>query len=186
MDTDVSSESTSFVPSERYRRHQGCSASATTSQCRRVSNTQRLNRGSETQIQPRIGAGTGLFTRAFLKHPDFADAVKEIKAIEPSDGMLDVFNTTVNDSRVSSVKGTFDTTGVEDGWADLITIAQVSILTQAPLEHELIAERHSTGALTSTLPLPNSRASSNLEESSRSSGTWKIGKSTRFPPCSTN
>lgn len=33
---------------------------------------------------------------------------------------------TVADNRCSIVKGTFDNTGVEDGWADLIIIAQVS------------------------------------------------------------
>lgn len=40
--------------------------------------------------------------------------------------MREVFTKTVNDQRVSASEGTFDTTGVEDGWADLVIIAQVS------------------------------------------------------------
>ncbi|KAI0807512.1 S-adenosyl-L-methionine-dependent methyltransferase [Fomes fomentarius] len=71
-----------------------------------------------------IGAGTGIFTRALLAHPDWADAIKELRAVEPSAGMRDVFSKTVTDPRVSVRDGTFDTTGVEDGWADLIIIAQ--------------------------------------------------------------
>jgi SAM-dependent methyltransferase len=38
--------------------------------------------------------------------------------------MRDVWTKTVDDNRSSIVKGTFDNTGVEDGWADLIIIAQ--------------------------------------------------------------
>ena len=73
----------------------------------------------------RIGSGTGLFTRALLAHPDWANSVKELRAIEPSAGMRDVFAKATTDPRVSVQAGTFDTTGVEDGWADLIVIAQV-------------------------------------------------------------
>ncbi|KAK0459807.1 S-adenosyl-L-methionine-dependent methyltransferase [Desarmillaria tabescens] len=71
-----------------------------------------------------IGAGTGLFTKALLKHPDFASSIKELKAVEPSAGMRDVFVKTVQDERASARDGTFDTTNIEDGWADLVTIAQ--------------------------------------------------------------
>lgn len=74
----------------------------------------------------RLGAGTGIFTRALLAHPDWKDAVKELRAVEPSAGMRDQFTKTVNDSRASVADGTFDTTGIEDGWADLVVIAQVS------------------------------------------------------------
>ncbi|KAF8881201.1 S-adenosyl-L-methionine-dependent methyltransferase [Infundibulicybe gibba] len=70
-----------------------------------------------------IGAGTGIFTRALLAHPDWA-AVKELKAIEPSAGMRRMFSETVTDERISIQDGTFDTTDVETGWADLIFIAQ--------------------------------------------------------------
>lgn len=41
--------------------------------------------------------------------------------------MRKVFTETVNDPRVSAQEGTFDTTGIEDGWADLVVIAQVRI-----------------------------------------------------------
>ncbi|KAF8881196.1 S-adenosyl-L-methionine-dependent methyltransferase [Infundibulicybe gibba] len=71
-----------------------------------------------------IGAGTGIFTRALLAHPDWAMAIRELKAVEPSAGMRRVFSETVTDERVSIQEGTFDTTGVETGWADFIFIAQ--------------------------------------------------------------
>ncbi|KAF8892550.1 S-adenosyl-L-methionine-dependent methyltransferase [Infundibulicybe gibba] len=71
-----------------------------------------------------IGAGTGIFTRALLAHPDWTTTVRELKAIEPSAGMRRVFSETVTDKRVSVQEGTFDTTDVETGWADLIFIAQ--------------------------------------------------------------
>ncbi|KAK7446381.1 hypothetical protein VKT23_004233 [Stygiomarasmius scandens] len=71
-----------------------------------------------------IGSGTGIFTRALLAHPEWKDAVAHLKAIEPSGGMREVFSKTITDDRVSVQEGTFDTTGVEDGWADVIIIAQ--------------------------------------------------------------
>ncbi|OCH94970.1 S-adenosyl-L-methionine-dependent methyltransferase [Obba rivulosa] len=71
-----------------------------------------------------IGAGTGIFTRALLAHPEWASAIKELRAVEPSPGMREVFARTVADERASVTEGTFDNTGVEDGWADLIVIAQ--------------------------------------------------------------
>ncbi|KAJ6496702.1 S-adenosyl-L-methionine-dependent methyltransferase, partial [Mycena vitilis] len=73
-----------------------------------------------------IGAGTGIFTRAFLAHPEWADAFKELKAVEPSEGMRDVFSKTVSDvrGRVSIIDGTFQESHVEDGWADLVIVAQ--------------------------------------------------------------
>lgn len=73
----------------------------------------------------RIGAGTGIFTRALLTHPDWSSNIKAIKAIEPSPGMRDVFSQAVKDDRVTISEGTFEKTGVDDQWADLIIIAQV-------------------------------------------------------------
>ncbi|KAL1944507.1 hypothetical protein VTO73DRAFT_2937 [Trametes versicolor] len=81
-------------------------------------------RGSPPLNIVEIGAGTGIFTRALLAHPDWANSIKELRAIEPSEGMRKVFTETVNDPRVSAQEGTFDTTGIEDGWADLVVIAQ--------------------------------------------------------------
>lgn len=40
--------------------------------------------------------------------------------------MLKVFRENINDPRVTAAEGTFDSTAVEDGWADLIVIATVS------------------------------------------------------------
>lgn len=49
----------------------------------------------------------------------------QLKAIEPSEGMRDVFSKTVQDDRATVSEGSFDNTGVENGWADLVVIAQV-------------------------------------------------------------
>ncbi|KAL5489859.1 hypothetical protein ACEPAI_4691 [Sanghuangporus weigelae] len=70
-----------------------------------------------------IGAGTGLFTRGLLAHPNWSQAISKIKAIEPSTGMREVFSNMVKDPRASISEGTFDRTGIEDEWADVIMIA---------------------------------------------------------------
>jgi len=44
--------------------------------------------------------------------------------VEPSEGMRETFSTRVQDPRVSTYEGTFERTGVEAGWADLVVIAQ--------------------------------------------------------------
>ncbi|KAG6845321.1 hypothetical protein H0H87_010778 [Tephrocybe sp. NHM501043] len=59
----------------------------------------------------RIGAGTGIFTRALLAHPEWSADVKQIKAVEPSAGMREVFEKTVKDERATIQDGTFDNTG---------------------------------------------------------------------------
>ncbi|KAF9464746.1 S-adenosyl-L-methionine-dependent methyltransferase [Collybia nuda] len=71
-----------------------------------------------------IGAGTGIFTRALLAHPEWSSNVQAIKAVEPSDGMRNVFSRTVKDNRVTLSEGTFEKTGIDNQWADLIVIAQ--------------------------------------------------------------
>lgn len=99
----------------------------------------------------RIGAGTGIFTRILLTHPEWVTSIGALRAIEPSVGMRDFWTKTVKDSRATIVEGTFDSTGVEDGWADLIVIAQAShgstgmrwVRMFIPQSH-----RHSIGALT--------------------------------------
>jgi hypothetical protein len=60
-----------------------------------------------------------------LAHPDWNDDIGLIQAVEPSSGMRDVFRKTVGDERVVVKDGTFDSTGVDDGWADLVIVAQV-------------------------------------------------------------
>lgn len=74
----------------------------------------------------RLGSGTGIFTRALLADPVFGPAVGELRAVEPSEGMRTTFQKKLNDPRVSTYEGTFDHTGVEDGWADIVIVAQVS------------------------------------------------------------
>ena len=73
----------------------------------------------------RIGSGTGIFTRALLAHSQWNAAIKQIKAIEPSEGMRSIFSQQVKDDRVTVAEGTFIATGIADGWADLVVIAQV-------------------------------------------------------------
>ena len=73
----------------------------------------------------RIGSGTGIFTRALLAHTQWNAAIKQIKAVEPSEGMRSVFSQQVKDDRVTVAEGTFTATGVTDSWADLVVIAQV-------------------------------------------------------------
>lgn len=75
----------------------------------------------------RIGAGTGIFTRALLSHPEWSSAVGQLKAIEPSEGMREQFSKTSlkDDARVSIQNGSFSQTNVEAGQADLVVIAQV-------------------------------------------------------------
>ena len=60
-----------------------------------------------------------------MAHPEWKDAIKQLQAFEPSDGMRAQFAKTVDDERVSVADGTFDHIGVEDGWADLVVVAQV-------------------------------------------------------------
>ncbi|EEB90478.1 hypothetical protein MPER_11310 [Moniliophthora perniciosa FA553] len=57
-----------------------------------------------------IGAGTGIFTRALLSHPEWTKDINQLNAVEPSSGMRQVFAQTVNDVRASVHEGTFDTT----------------------------------------------------------------------------
>ena len=72
----------------------------------------------------RLGAGTGLFTRSLLSHPTFGVAVRELQAVEPSQGMREVFQERTRDDRVSVREGSFEHTGSPDGWADLVVVAQ--------------------------------------------------------------
>ncbi|KAJ7750475.1 S-adenosyl-L-methionine-dependent methyltransferase [Mycena maculata] len=69
-----------------------------------------------------IGSGTGLFTRALLAHPAWT-AVQKLKAVDPNEGMRETFAKYTVDDRVVVSEGTFDSTGVESGWADLVIIA---------------------------------------------------------------
>ena len=80
---------------------------------------------STSHLEDRLGSGTGIFTRALLEHPTWNKRIKWLKAVEPSEGMRETFSKTVNDDRISLSEGSFDATGVEDGWADLVVIAQV-------------------------------------------------------------
>lgn len=78
-------------------------------------------------VHCRVGAGTGLFTRALLAHPNWSEGstVRSLKAYEPSSGMRTTFAEKTKDDRVTIAEGTFESVSVEDSWADLIVIAQV-------------------------------------------------------------
>lgn len=71
-----------------------------------------------------IGAGTGLFTRSLLSHPDWTSCIARLRAIEPSEGMRKVWAEKVTVENATIEDGTFENTAVPDGWADLIVIAQ--------------------------------------------------------------
>jgi len=74
----------------------------------------------------RIGAGTGLLTRALLAHPDWSErtTIGCLKAYDPSSGMRAVFAEKNEDDRVTVAEGTFERVDAEDSWADLVVIAQ--------------------------------------------------------------
>jgi len=71
-----------------------------------------------------IGSGTGIFTQALLAHPRWSSDIGQLKAIEPSPGMRTEFSKNVTDKRVTVHDGMFDRTGKDDGWADIIVVAQ--------------------------------------------------------------
>jgi hypothetical protein len=73
----------------------------------------------------RIGAGTGIFTRALLAHEKWSSIIHIVKAVEPSSGMRQAFSKFVRDQRVSLAAGTFEQSGVDNGWADIVIVAQV-------------------------------------------------------------
>nr|GAT58895.1 predicted protein [Mycena chlorophos] len=70
-----------------------------------------------------IASGTGLFTRALLAHPDW-QSIRHLRAVEPSEGMRESFAKHTVDERVELLSGTFDSTGLASGSADMIAIAQ--------------------------------------------------------------
>ncbi|KDQ18474.1 hypothetical protein BOTBODRAFT_28848 [Botryobasidium botryosum FD-172 SS1] len=82
-----------------------------------------LPESSELKILE-IGSGTGKFTRALLAHSSLGQSVAELRAVEPVDAMREAFEKGVKDGRVTCGEGTFEKTGLEDGWADLVVVAQ--------------------------------------------------------------
>lgn len=79
----------------------------------------------DLRIGCRVAAGSGIFTRAILAHPAWSSSIRWLRAIEPSEGMREIFSNTIKDRRVTVSDGVFERTAVEDGWADLVVIAQV-------------------------------------------------------------
>jgi hypothetical protein len=99
---------------------------------------------------PRIGSGTGLFTRALLDHPDWSEALASLHAVDPNEGMREVFASVVTDPRVKLTDGTFDNTGAEDEWADFVIMAAVGdfssmLLLGLVLKSHYVRDRRSTG-----------------------------------------
>ena len=56
----------------------------------------------------------------------WSTSINEIKCVEPNEGMLKAFREAIHDPRAIASEGTFSSTEVESGWADLIVIATVS------------------------------------------------------------
>ncbi|KAJ3828476.1 S-adenosyl-L-methionine-dependent methyltransferase [Lentinula raphanica] len=77
-----------------------------------------------------LGAGTGIFTRALLTYSQLSSSVAEIRAVEPSKGMRDQFTKTVigpqgnDDIKITIQDGSFTSTNIPSGWADVVFIAQ--------------------------------------------------------------
>ena len=80
---------------------------------------------SNISFELRIGCGSGLFTRVLLEQ--WSSSIEALKCYEPVEGMLKAFKESVNDPRATIAEGTFSSTDVEDGWADLIFVATVSL-----------------------------------------------------------
>lgn len=51
--------------------------------------------------------------------------IQELRAVEPIESMREVFSKRTKDDRITVCEGVFQSTGVEDGWADLVIVAQV-------------------------------------------------------------
>lgn len=139
-----------FLPAFGAVPYPQCGEDSAAHQCCRVCFTLGLPNYRSQSVSRRIGAGTGIFTRAFLAHPEWADAIKELKAVEPSEGMRDVFSKTVSDEkgRVSIIEGTFQESHIEDGWADLVVVAQVLCLSSTARDTVSDMRRPSTGPQT--------------------------------------
>ncbi|KAF8580883.1 S-adenosyl-L-methionine-dependent methyltransferase [Ramaria rubella] len=82
-----------------------------------------------------LGAGTGIFTRAFLAHSEWSSAIRELRAVEPSEGMRAQFSKTIHNPRVSIKDGTFDSTHIPDSWANLIVVVALWIIRIAQAFH---------------------------------------------------
>lgn len=82
--------------------------------------------GQRIKLTARIGAGTGLFTRALLADKNDETKIASLQAVEPSAGMRELFKQRVSHESVTISDGTFDNVPtVENGWADLVIVAQV-------------------------------------------------------------
>lgn len=112
-----------FLPSAIPRFHQVCHNKVPLGH-RRV--RLQLNPRMIQLKPPRIGAGTGLFTRALLAHSDWSSSIARLRAVEPSEGMRGVWTEKNTEEKATIEDGTFESTAIPDGWADLVFVAQVS------------------------------------------------------------
>lgn len=128
----------------------------------------------------RIGSGTGIFTRAILADPKWNARIKSLKAVEPSQGMRDVFAQRVKDDRISQSEGFFDATGVEDGWADLVVIAQVQYNHYCWISFIDIFIRLTIGVQITTKHQLNLLVFSSLTEYLPLFGIWRTGTAMFF------
>jgi hypothetical protein len=78
--------------------------------------------------------------------------------------MRDIFSRTVKDNRVTLLDGVFQSTGMEDGWADLVVVAQVLDAAYSSLILNLVDIRPFIGVLIMMQLQPNSRAFSTRKE----------------------
>jgi len=93
--------------------------------------------------------------------------------------MRTVFAEKTKDDRVTIAEGTFDKVDAEDGWADLVVIAQVSffqpLVCSLENEESNAVGRHSIGARTMKKLPKNSLEYLNPKARWSLSGTWRTG-----------
>ena len=93
----------------------------------------------------RIGSGSGILTRNVLDHPLWSTDIAAIQAIEPNEGLRQICSDVVKDPRVTVRDGTFENTGVESGWADVILMASVRPSLSLVKGYPFCHSRHSIG-----------------------------------------
>jgi len=108
-----------------------------------LSTLSKVPSGSPKKNVVELGAGTGIFTRHLIINPPApfnspeTNPIGELKAVEPAEGMRKGFEDKVTKiinsqeaaggaqgAKVTCVDGQFDHIPVEDGWADLVVVAQ--------------------------------------------------------------
>jgi hypothetical protein len=60
-----------------------------------------------------------------LEQPEWSSSIGRLQAVDSRENVRESFAETIRDGRVTVANGSFTSTGVEDGWADLVVLAHV-------------------------------------------------------------